>query len=67
MSALVVDTLTAADIASNVRLSQAVGWTDTEAEWRVIHEAALVLGVHLDAELVGQGALGSFDVARSLA
>jgi GNAT superfamily N-acetyltransferase len=67
MSALVVDTLTAADIPSNVRLSQAVGWADTEAEWRVIHEAALVLGVHRDAELVGQGALGSFEGAGSLA
>jgi GNAT superfamily N-acetyltransferase len=67
MSSPVVDTLTAADIPSNVRLSQAVGWADTEAEWRVIHEAALVLGVHRAAQLVGQGALGSFEAAGSLA
>jgi GNAT superfamily N-acetyltransferase len=67
MSPLVIDTLTVADIASNVRLSQSVGWPDTEGEWRVAHEAALVLGVRRDAELVGQGALGSFEGAGSLA
>src|SRR5450432_1185264 len=67
MSALVVETLSTADIASNVRLCNSVGWPDTEAEWRVIHEAALVLGVRRDGQLLGQGALGLYPGAGSIA
>ena len=67
MSEPVVETLSAADIPSNVRLSNSVGWPDTEAEWRVIHEAALVLGARRDGELIGQGALGLYEGAGSIA
>ena len=67
MSALVVETLSTADIASNLRLCNSVGWPDTEAEWRVIHEAALVLGVRRDGQLLGQGALGLYPGAGSIA
>jgi len=67
MSEPVVETLSAADIPSNVRLSNSVGWLDTEAEWRVIHEAALVLGARRDGELIGQGALGLYQGAGSIA
>lgn len=51
----------------NVALSNAVGWPDTVPEWRVIHEAALVLGVKSELELVAQGALGLFEDAASIA
>ena len=44
-----------------------MGWPDTEAEWRVIHEAALVFGVRQGGELVGQGALGLYEGAGSIA
>jgi GNAT superfamily N-acetyltransferase len=67
MTTLAVETLSAADIPSNVRLSNSVGWPDTEAEWRVIHDAALVLGVRRAGQLVGQGALGLYEGAGSIA
>ena len=66
-SRVVVEQLSEADIAQNVALSNSVAWPDTEAEWRVIHEAALVLGVRRDGELVGQGALGLYEGAASIA
>jgi GNAT superfamily N-acetyltransferase len=64
---MVVEQLSSADIPSNVSLSRAIGWPDTEAEWRVIHEAALVLGVRHEAQLIGQAALCLFEGAGSLA
>jgi GNAT superfamily N-acetyltransferase len=67
MSTLAIETLSAADIPSNVQLCHAVGWPDTEAEWRVIHEAAVVLGVRRAGQLVGQGALGLYEGAGSIA
>jgi hypothetical protein len=67
MSEPVIETLSAAEISSNVQLSNSVGWPDTEAEWRVIHEAALVLGVRRAGQLVGQGALGLYEGAGSIA
>jgi GNAT superfamily N-acetyltransferase len=66
-SEFTVEVLSAADIPRNVALSQSVGWPDTESEWRVIHEAALVLGVQRGGELVGQGALGLFEGCASIA
>jgi len=66
-SELVVEALSLADLPYNVALSNAVGWPDTESEWRVIHRAALVLGVKRDGQLVGQGALGLFEGAASIA
>ena len=66
-SELAVTRLSPADIPSNVALSNSVGWPDTDSEWRVIHEAALVFGVRRDGLLVGQGALGAFDGAASIA
>jgi GNAT superfamily N-acetyltransferase len=64
---LVVEALSLADLPHNVALSNAVGWPDTESDWRVIHRAALVLGVKRDGNLVGQGALGLFEGAASIA
>jgi GNAT superfamily N-acetyltransferase len=64
---IVVETLSAGDIPSNLALSRSVGWPDTEAEWQVIHEAALVLGVRREGRLVGQGALGLYQGAGSIA
>jgi GNAT superfamily N-acetyltransferase len=66
-SELEIEVLSVKDIAHNVTLSNSVGWPDSESEWRVIHEAALVLGVKLDGKLVGQGALGSFEGSASIA
>jgi GNAT superfamily N-acetyltransferase len=66
-SELVVEVLSAADLPKNVALSNSVGWPDTASEWRVIHDAALVLGVKRAGELVGQGALGLFEGAGSIA
>ena len=64
---VVVETLSVADLPRNVALSNSVGWPDTESEWRVIHQAALVLGVKRDGVLIGQGALGLFDGCGSIA
>ena len=64
---LVVQALSFADVKRNVALSNSVGWPDAEAEWRVIHQAALVLGVQRDGELLGQGALGLFEGSASIA
>jgi GNAT superfamily N-acetyltransferase len=64
---LTAEVLSAEDLPHNVALSNAVGWPDTEAEWRVIHQAALVLGVKRNGELVGQGALGLFETSASIA
>jgi len=66
-SELVVAALSRADLPQNVALSQSVGWPDSESEWGVVHEAALVLGVKRDAELLGQGALGMFEASGSIA
>jgi GNAT superfamily N-acetyltransferase len=66
-SSVVVEQLSGADIAQNVALSNSVAWPDTEGEWRVLHEAALVLGVRGDGALVGQGALGLCEGAGSVA
>lgn len=67
MAAPLVERLSAQDIPLDVALSNAIGWPDTEAEWRVIHESAVVLGVRREGVLVGQGALGCFEGAGSVA
>jgi len=64
---LVVEVLSAEDIRQNIALSNAVGWPASESEWRVIHEAALVMGVKRAGEMLGQGALGLFEGAASIA
>src|SRR3954471_326539 len=66
-SELLIEALSARDIPENIRLSKSVGWPDAESEWRLIHHAALVLGVKRDGELVGQGALGLFEASASIA
>ena len=66
-SELVVEALTPEDLPHNIALSKSVGWPDTESEWRVMYEAALVLGVKRDGELVGQGGLGLFEASASIA
>ena len=67
MPDIVVESLAAADISLNLALSNSVGWPDTDAEWRVIYDAARVLGVRRAGGLVGQGALGVFGRAGSIA
>jgi len=66
-SELAVEVLSAEDLPRNVALSNSVGWPDTEAEWAVIYQAALVLGVKREGVLVAQGALGLFEGAGSIA
>ena len=66
-SELSLEVLSSADLPRNVALSQSVGWPDTEAEWRVIYRAALVLGATRAGELLGQGALGLFESSASIA
>lgn len=56
----VIERLASAAIPDNVALAQAVGWPDDEAEWRVLHEAAVVLGARRDGQWIGQGALGAY-------
>ena len=67
MAEVVVESLSAADLSLNLALSSSVGWPDTEPEWRVIYDAARVLGVRRAGELAGQGALGLFGGAGSIA
>jgi len=62
-----VEALTIEDAPQNVALSNSVGWPDTEAEWAVIYQAALVLGVRNGGTLIAQGALGLFEGAGSIA
>lgn len=62
-----VEALSAADLQQNLALSSSVGWPDTESEWLVIYEAALVFGVKRDGQLIAQGALGVFEGAASIA
>lgn len=56
-----VETLFPAEIPANVALALEVGWPDDEADWRVVHEAAVVLGVRAEGRLIGQGALGAYE------
>jgi GNAT superfamily N-acetyltransferase len=56
-----IEPLSSAAIPDNVALAQAVGWPDDDADWRVIHEAALVLGARREGRLIAQGALGSYE------
>jgi hypothetical protein len=64
---LPVEKLTSNDIAGNVALAHAVGWQDTPSDWRVLHEAGVVLGVRLEGALVAQGVLGTYDGAATIA
>lgn len=64
---LAVETLSLQDLPQNVALSNSVGWPDTEAEWVVIYQAAVVLGVRHEGALIAQGALGLFEGAGSIA
>lgn len=59
--------LTVEHLADNVVLARAVGWPDTESDWTVLHAGAWVLGAWLDGTLVGQGALGLFGHAGTVA
>jgi len=61
-----IEQLGTADLPLNVALSHSVGWHDAEGEWRVLHEAAVVLGIRRQGRLVAQGALGDYGGAASL-
>jgi GNAT superfamily N-acetyltransferase len=54
-------TLNFSHIPENVALALEVGWPDDEEDWRVVHEAAWVVGVRRERRLIGQGALGFYD------
>ena len=64
-----LERLSAPDIHANLALARAVGWPDTENDWQVVHEAALVLGLRSrsEARLLGQGALGLYGEAGTVA
>ena len=66
-SELVVEPLSCKDLPHNLELSSSVGWPDTDAEWRVIYQAALVLGIKREGQLIAQGALGLFEGVASIA
>lgn len=57
---MMVETLTPASVEENVALARGVGWPDDTADWGVIHETALVLGVRRAERLIAQGALISY-------
>lgn len=54
-------------IRQNVALAHEVGWPDTEGDWTVIHEGAMVVGAWAEGGLVGQGALGLYGRAGTIA
>lgn len=62
-----IDLLSAKDVPDDVALSRSVGWPDTEADWRVLHAGAHVLGIRSERGLVAHGALGDYGVAATLA
>lgn len=55
------------DRADNVALARGVGWPDTEGDWNAIHAGAYVVGVRIEGGLVGQGALGVYGRAGTIA
>jgi GNAT superfamily N-acetyltransferase len=55
------------DRANNVALARDVGWPDTEGDWNAVHAGALVVGVWAGERLVGQGALGHYGRAGTIA
>jgi GNAT superfamily N-acetyltransferase len=62
-----IERLTADTLRDNVALSRSVGWQDTDSDWRVLHEAATVLGVRHAGRLVAQVALGGYGGSGSVA
>lgn len=54
-------------IRESVALAREVGWPDTESDWVVMHEGAHVVGAWVDGALVGQGALGCYGTAGTIA
>lgn len=62
-----IERLVVSDAPRNVALSRSVGWKDVESEWRVLHEAAEVLGVRAGDRLLVQGALGDYGTCMTLA
>jgi GNAT superfamily N-acetyltransferase len=59
--------LTADAIGHNIALAHEVGWPDTQGDWAVIHEGAIVVGAWADGGLAGQGALGLYGRAGTIA
>ena len=55
------------DIPGNLALCEAAGWKDTEGDWQVVHECALVLGIRGAEGLLGQGVLGLFEGVGTIA
>jgi GNAT superfamily N-acetyltransferase len=64
---LVIQQLAATDIPDNVALAHSVGWPDVADDWRVIHEAATVVGIRAGSTLLAQGALAAYGESGTLA
>ena len=62
-----IEPLSAKDIPENLILAQSAGWKDTEGDWQVLYECALVLGIRGDKGLIAQGALGLFESVGGIA
>jgi GNAT superfamily N-acetyltransferase len=56
-----IEAMFSSEIPANVTLAHEVGWPDDDADWRVIHEAALVLGARKGGHWVGQGVLAPYE------
>jgi GNAT superfamily N-acetyltransferase len=63
----VIELLSDVNVPEDVALSRSVGWPDTEADWRVLHAGAHVMGIRQERRLVAHGALGDYGVAATLA
>ena len=59
-----IELLSAVDVPDDVALSRSVGWPDTEADWRVLHAGAQVLGIRDERRLVGPGVPEADDALR---
>lgn len=64
---LALEPLPRRTVGDNVALARAVGWNDVESDWRVLHDAALVLGAYDQRRLVAQAALGDYGTAGTIA
>jgi GNAT superfamily N-acetyltransferase len=63
-----IEPLAPSDAPRNVALSRSVGWQDVEAEWRVLYEAAHVIGVRDErGGLLAQCAIGVYGAQASIA
>lgn len=59
--------LTAADVPQTAALARAIGWNDSEADWRILFRCARVFGVRDGAgRLIAQGTLSDFGAVATI-